>query len=205
MKQSNDYDYQFVTTSFRFKLTSIKTEIQLFSRLCCPAVKPYRARPWRKIRTENKNFNFAPSARFVYNFARSHSLTATYGGQAGSQASTQLQPVSDSSNIKNIVTGNPKLNPEFTNTFSLQYNKVGILTGTSLFTNISFDQTQNRIVTSRINDTTGTGRTTTYLNTNGFYGFNGNISYHQPFANRKFSATVSASANYDNNISFLDR
>jgi hypothetical protein len=112
-----------------------------------------------------------------------------------------LQPVSDSSNIKNIVTGNPDLKPEFTNRFSLQYNKFGILQGNSFFANVSFDETQNKIVSNRVSQV-GTGRTTTYLNTNGFYSFNGNVSLTQPFAKKKLAATVGISGSYDNNISF---
>jgi hypothetical protein len=55
-----------------------------------------------------------------------------------------------------------------------------------------------------VNATKGTGRTTSYLNTNGFYGLNGDVSFTKPFNDRKFTATVSASGNFDNNISFTD-
>ena len=129
---------------------------------------------------------------------------ASYGGSSREPNFAQLQPVSDSSNIKNIITGNPNLKAEFTNRFSLQDNNVGILTGTSFFSNLSFNETQNKIVSSRINDPDGTGRSTSYLNTSGFYNFDGNMSITQPFANKKLSATISAAASYDNNISFTD-
>jgi len=59
-------------------------------------------------------------------------------------------------------------------------------------------------VTARFNDPLGTGRTTTYLNTNGFYGFNGNFAYTKPFAQRKFTVTISTSTSFDNNISYTD-
>lgn len=203
-KQSNDYEYRFITNRVGLSLRTFKAKYNYSIGIVAQPSELTGKDIGRNNLTHNNNFNVAPSARFVYNFARSHSLTITYGGSSRQPSFTQLQPVSDSSNIKNIVTGNPNLNPEFTNTFSIQYNKVGILTGTSLFTNFSFDQTQNKIVSSKVYNGVGTGRSTSYLNTNGFYGFNGNFSFTQPFSNRKFSATISASSNYDNNISFTN-
>ena len=204
LKQSNDYDYEFVTNRYGLSLHTNKKKFNYFAGMVLqPSVLTGMDRG-RNITTRNTNFNFAPTARFAYNFSRSHSLNITYGGSSREPNFTQLQPVSDSSNIKNIVTGNPDLKAEFTNRFSLQYNKVGILTGSSFFANISFDETQNKIVSSRVNQVAGTGRTTTYLNTDGFYGFNGNISMTQPFLKKKFTATVNASGSYDNNISFTD-
>jgi hypothetical protein len=116
----------------------------------------------------------------------------------------QLQPVSDSSNLNNIVIGNPNLQAELTRRLSLQYNKFDNKSGRSLFTNLSFDQTDNKIVSSRTNNLSGTGRTTGYLNTNGFYSLNANGSFTQPFSNRKFSATISINGSYDNNVSYTD-
>jgi hypothetical protein len=204
IKQSNDYDYKFVTNRYGLSLHHFKTKYNFLLGIVAQPSALTGMDNGRSITTRNTDFNIAPTARFAYNFSRSNSLTATYGGSSQEPSFTQLQPVSDSSNIKNIVTGNPDLKAQFINRFSLAYNKVGILTGTSVFTNISFDETQNKIVSSRVNDPRGTGRTTTYLNTNGFYGFNGNMSITQPFAKKKFSATLSASASYDNNISFTD-
>lgn len=204
LKQSNDYDYEFVTNRYGLNLHTNKKKYNYYVGMVLQPSVLTGMDKGRNIMTRNKNLNFAPNARFAYNFSRSHSLTATYGGSSREPNFAQLQPVADSSNIKNIVTGNPDLKAEFTNRFSLQYNKVGILTGTSFFANLSFDETQNKIVSSRVNQVAGTGRTTTYLNTDGFYGFNGNISMTQPFLKKKFTATINASGSYDNNISFTD-
>lgn len=204
IKQSNDYDYEFVTNRYGLNLHTNKTKYNYYVGIVAQPSVLTGMDKGRNITTRNTNFNFAPNARFAYKFSRSHSLTATYGGSSREPNFTQLQPVSDSSNIKNIVTGNPDLKAEFTNRFSLQYNKVVILTGSSIFANISYDQTQNKIVSSRVNQVAGTGRTTTYLNTDGFYGFNGNVSVTQPFFKKKLTITASTSGSYDNNISFTD-
>jgi hypothetical protein len=111
--------------------------------------------------------------------------------------------VADSSNLDNIVSGNSDLKNEFNNRFSIQYNRSNPK-GTSVFVNFAYDQTQDKIVSSRINNPKGTGRSTSYLNTDGFYGYNGNASFTQPFSNRKFMVSLNMAANFDNNISFTD-
>jgi hypothetical protein len=116
----------------------------------------------------------------------------------------QLQPVADSSNLNNIVVGNPNLTNEFTNTYALRYNKFDPKVGSSLFINFSYDRTSDKIVSARFNNKFGTGRTTTYQNTDGFYGYNLNGSFNKPFNNRKYVAGASFSGSLDNNISFTD-
>ncbi|HEY5371813.1 MAG TPA: TonB-dependent receptor [Hanamia sp.] len=202
--QSNDYKYRFVTNRFGLSLNMRKVKYNFLAGVVAQPSSLTGMDNGRGITTSSQNFNFAPSLRFAYNFARSHSLTFNYGGASAEPSFMQLQPVPDSSNTKNIVIGNPNLKAEFTNRLRFTYNKVGILSGTSLFTNLSFDQTQNKIVSSSVSAPEGTGRTTSYLNTNGFYGLNGNVSFSKPFNDRKFTATVSASGSFDNNISFTD-
>ena len=204
MRQSNDYDYVFTTNRYGLSLRTFKQKYNYSIGVVAQPSNLSGTDLGRKITTNNRNFNISPNARFVYNFERSNNLTVTYGGASREPNFMQLQPITDSTNIRNIVIGNPNLQQEFTNRLSIQYNKVGILTGNSLFANLSYDQTQDKIVTARFNDTSGTSRTTTYLNTDGFYGFNGNVAFTKPFANRKFTATISTSGSFDNNISFTD-
>ncbi len=202
--QSNDYKYNFITNRYGLSFNVRKLKYNFLMAIAAQPANLVGMDNGRKISTSSRTFNFKPSLRFAYNFARSHSLTINYGGSAKEPAFAQLQPVADSSNSKNIVIGNPNLNAEFTNKFNLQYNKVGILTGRSFFSNLSLDQTQNKIVRSVVNATQGTSRTSTYINTNGFYNVKGSVSFTQPFSNKKFTATVSAAGSFDNNISFTD-
>ncbi len=202
--QSNDYDYHFITNRYGLSFHGQKTKYNFVLGIVAQPSNLIGIDRGRNITTHNTDFNFAPNARFAYNFARSNSITLTYGGSSQEPNFTQLQPVADSSNKRNIVIGNPNLRAQFTNRLNIGYNKVGILTGTSFFSNLSFDQTQNRIVNS-VDTSGGTGRTTTYLNTNGFYGLNGNLSFTRPFDNRKFSPTISLSGSYDNNLSFRNK
>jgi hypothetical protein len=202
--QSNHFDYQFVTNRIGLSLKGNSTKYNYVVGLISQPTSLSGQSVGKNINTDFRNMNWIPSARFVYNFARSHSLTLTYGGQSREPDFMQLQPVVDSSNLNNIVVGNPDLRAELTRRLSLQYNKFDNKSGRSLFSNLSFDQTDNKIVNSRVNNPSGTGRTVSYLNTNGFYHVNGNGSYTQPFFNKKFTATVSFNASYSNNISYTD-
>lgn len=202
--QSNHFDYQFVTNRIGLNIKGGKAKYSYIIGMVSQPSSLRGQSVGKGISTSYHNANWIPSARFVYTFARNHSLTATYGGASREPDFMQLQPVSDSSNLNNIVIGNPNLQAELTRRLALQYNKFDTKTGRSLFTNLSFDQTDNKIVTSRVNNISGTGRTTSYLNTDGFYHINANGSFTRPFSNRKFSATVSLSASYNNNISYTD-
>lgn len=202
--QTNYFNYQFVThragINFKGRETKYNYTVGLVVQ---PSILTGQS-VGKEIETSYKNLNWIPTARFVYNFARSHSLTATYDGASREPGFNQLQPVYDSSNLNNVSVGNPNLQAEFTSRFGLSYNKFDAKAGTSLFANLNFDQTQDKIVTSRVNNKEGTGRTTSYLNTNGFYNLGGNAAYTKPFDNKKYSVTVGANANYSNNITFVN-
>ncbi|HUC80356.1 MAG TPA: TonB-dependent receptor, partial [Flavisolibacter sp.] len=203
--QSNEFNYQFITNRAGI---SIKSNREKYNYNIGVQAQPSSLRG-RSVSTNAttsyNNINWVPSARFVYNFARNNSLTATANGSAREPGFMQLQPIADSTNLNNIVVGNPQLKNEFTNRFSLQYNRFDPKAGSSLFINVSYDKTYDRIVSNRDTLAGGTRRITSYLNTDGFYGYNGNASYTKPFSNRKFSATVRLAGDYDNNISFRNK
>lgn len=202
--QSNHFDYQFVTNRIGMSIKGNSTKYNYVIGIVSQPTTLSGQSIGKNINTDYHNMNWIPSARFVYNFARSHSLTLTYGGQSNEPGFMQLQPVTDSSNLNNIVVGNPNLRAELTRRLSLQYNRFDNKSGRSLFTNLSFDQTDNKIVNSRVNNPSGTGRTVSYLNTNGFYNINANGSFTRPFFDKKFTASVNFNANYNNNISYTD-
>jgi hypothetical protein len=87
-------------------------------------------------------------------------------------------------------------------------------TGSSLFTNLSFNTVQDQIVTNTqpvVADSVGGGTLSTstkqethYLNANGYYSMNGNYSVSQPLDNRKFTVSILGSAAFNNNISYIE-
>lgn len=202
--QSNYFDYSFTTNRIGTSLKGSGTKFNYVAGVTLQPILLEGESEGKDIHTRYRNFNIIPVARFVYNFARSNTLTATYGGQARQPGFMQLQPVADSSNLNNIVIGNPDLEAEQNSRFTLQYNRFDIKGGSSLFANLSYDQTNNKIVSNRINNPSGTGRTTSYLNTDGFYMLSGNASYSHPFNKRKYTAGAGLSGQYNNNISYTD-
>jgi hypothetical protein len=206
------YNYQFITNKFGLNLRGVKTKYNYTVGL---AVQPSSLDGQsHNFSTSTHTLNYIPTARFIYNFAKNHSLSVNYSGSNSQPSFTQLQLQPDFSNPQNRIYGNPDLKPAFNNNISLRYNQFDIASGNSLFTNLSFTSTQDKIVSNTRPITVGTTSGTTsrnntiqetrYLNTDGFYSANGNYAYSKPFANRKVTITLNGGANFNNNISYLN-
>jgi hypothetical protein len=209
---STIYNYQFITNRFGLNLRGIKAKYNYTVGLSAqPATLTGES---GSLRTTVNTFNFVPTARFVYNFEKSHSLTVNYSGNSGQPSFTQLQSKPDYSNPQNVVYGNPDLKPSFSNTLNFRYYQFDIKSGNSLFTNLSLNVVQDQIITNTqpvasgtqagTDLSTSTKQETHYLNTNGFYSMNGNYAYSKPFDNRQFTVTLNGSAAYNNNISYIE-
>ncbi len=201
---SNNYKYSFVTNRIGLNLRVIQKKYNYTIGLVAQPGQLNGESVGKDIYTSSRFFNLIPTARFVFNFSRSHTLTFSYDGSNSQPSFSQLQPIRDSSNLQNIIVGNPYLKPSFTNRLSLQYNQFDIASGNSLFTNVSFNETQNQIVTNNISAKNSTGQEINYLNTNGFYNVAGFYSFSKPFAKRKYTITFNGNANYNNNISYTN-
>jgi outer membrane receptor protein involved in Fe transport len=138
-------------------------------------------------------------------------LSANYSGSSNAPTYSELQPVTDFSNASYPITGNPNLEPEFNNTFSLRYNKFDFASGNVFFSNLSFVQTDNKIVSNTItypaNYTPDTRLSNTiatqYLNTSGYYSASGFYVFAKPFDNRKYNLFFIGNISYNNNISYI--
>jgi len=208
------YNYQFEYQRFGLNLRGIKPKYNYTLGLSAqPSTLTGESGDFSK---NTNTFNFVPTARFVYNFQKSQVLTINYSGNSGQPSFGQLQPKPDYSNPENVVYGNPDLKPSFSNSINFRYYQFDLKSGSSLFTNLSFNAVENQIVTNTqpavFGAQSGSGtdlsnttkQETHYLNANGYYSTNGNYSVSQPFDNRQFTVTVSGSAAYNNNISYIE-
>ncbi|NCD72056.1 TonB-dependent receptor [Mucilaginibacter agri] len=206
------YNYQFITNSFGLNIRGVKPKYNYTIGL---VAKPTSLNgESHNFETSTHTFNLVSTAHFVYNFAKNHTFNFNYSGTNNMPSFAQLQMQPDYSNPQNIVYGNPNLKPEFSNTITMRYNQFDIKSGNSLFTNLSFNETQNKIVTNTqpvLNSQLNPGNTkdstiqeTHYLNTNGFYSVNGNYAFTKPFAERKYTVTINGGASYSNNINFIE-
>lgn len=201
---SNNYEYQFITNrvglNYRFIDDKFNYTLGLNAQ---PAILTGRNIS-KDLDTESKSFNFIPSARFVYKFSKQQALHVNYWGRSNQPAFLQLQPITDNSNLQNTVTGNPNLKPEFIHSINARYNQSDWNMGHILYANLSYNQTQDRIVTTKILVPGTINQVTSYTNTDGFYTVQGNYSYGKPFAERKFTITYSGSGSLNNNVAFID-
>jgi uncharacterized membrane protein YgcG len=209
---STVYNYQFITNAFGLNLRGVKPKYNYTIGL---VAKPTSLDgESHNLETSTHTFNLVPTAHFVYNFAKNHTFNFNYSGTNNMPSFTQLQAQPDYSNPQNIVYGNPNLKPEFANNITIRYNQFDIKSGNSLFTNVTFNETQNKIVTNTQpvannvlnpgDKKDSTAQETRYLNTNGFYSVTGNYSFSKPFANRKYTVSLMGGATYNNNISFIE-
>lgn len=162
--------------------------------------------------TNVNTFNFIPTARFVYNFSRSHTFMFFYNGSNAAPGFSQLQPVTDISNPLYPVQGNPNLQPQFTNNVILRYNSFDFASGNALFTNISYQQISNYITTNSVtylNQPAGArfannAVLTQYLNIpgNGYNALSGGIVYSKPWEARKYTLSLTGQVSYTNTVNY---
>lgn len=148
--------------------------------------------------------NFSPSVQFRYNFNRQTNLRIDYNGRTSQPSMTQLQPVPDYTNLKNVKIGNPDLKPYYTNNLYIQFQSFNQESQLAMILRANGSYTVNGIVNYVINENDGSGnRTTTYRNVNGNY--NGNLRFiiNSPLKNRKFSVNSMTMTSFNNSKSLM--
>lgn len=202
---SNIYDYQFITNkiglNYRYQGEKLKYTLGLNAQ---PAV--LRGQNLSNgIQTINQTFNLIPSGRFSYKFSNQQSLDVNYWGRNNQPGFLQLQPISDNSNLQNIITGNPNLKPEFTQNVNANYKKADWSAGNVFFANFRYERINDRIVSTKQRIPGTVNQLTSYVNTDGYYTVQSDYDISKPFsAERKFSIGLSGSGKLNNNISFTD-
>lgn len=208
---SNDYNYTFTTHRIGLNFREVEKNHNFTLGVAAMPSTLDGFSPMTNITTHRSTFNITPTARYVYNFSRGQALSINYNGSSSSPGFTQLQPVIDFSNALYPVEGNPDLKPQFTNNFSIRYNKFSFATGDVFFTNMSFQQINNQVVTNAItypriyapDPRFANTILTKYTNADGYYNINGNILYGKPWNNREFTLYLRGSVTYTNNIGYL--
>ena len=201
---SNNYDYHFTThrvgVNYRLKTDKINASAGLAAQPTSLSGVDIS----RDLRTSQQNFNWTPAMRFSYKLSREKQITVDYDGNNNQPNFRQLQPVTDNSNLQNVVTGNPNLKPEFVQGSGLEYKQTKVTTGSSLYARLNFQQVQDKIVTSKQIADDGIGQQTSYENINGVYSAGANYAITVPFNGRKFVVSYYGGSSYSNNISLTN-
>jgi hypothetical protein len=208
---STNYNYTFTTNRFGLNFRYVQKKYNYTLGIAAQPAVLDGFSPVTGLSTHITTFNVIPTARFIYNFSRSQSFSVNYNGSSSQPSFTQLQPVIDFSNALYPVEGNPNLKPQFTNNLSIRYNAFSFATGNILFTNFSFQQINNQVVTNTItypriytpDPRFANTILTNYLNANGYYNISGNVTYAKPWDNRKFTLMLTGTVNYSNSIGYL--
>lgn len=201
---SNDYDYRFTTNRFglnyRLKSEKINSTIGLFAQPSTLSGFDLT----RNIETFQQHFNWVPSLRFAYQFTRGKQLVFDYDGNSNQPAFQQLQPVTDNSNLQNVITGNPELKPEFSHRGKIEYRQTDARSGSSLYGRLSFGRIDDKIVTSKNIAADEVKQEISYANVNGSYNASGDYSVSVPLDERKFVISYYGGSSYSNNISLTN-
>ena len=148
-------------------------------------------------------YNILPNARFQYNFTRFKNLQVDYRASTNQPSVSQLQPVPDISNPLNIKLGNPDLKQEFTHRINVNYTGMNPFRNKSFFWFSSYSFTNNKIVNFDVLDSFGR-KTTTYINVNGVYNLNNDISLGWPLRFLKATMNFNTGVGYSKSIQFIN-
>ncbi|MDD2293068.1 MAG: outer membrane beta-barrel family protein [Bacteroidales bacterium] len=149
--------------------------------------------------------NWAPNARFDYNFSDYKMLRLAYRGRSTQPTITQMQPVADNSNPQYITLGNPNLNPSFAHTLNTMYRTTKMETYSSFNVNLDVTYNQSNIVNASWYDASGVQYTVPMNNDKGTFTARTFIMYNTPIAKSKFSFMSFTNGSYSSGVSFVGK
>jgi hypothetical protein len=208
---SNNYNFTFITNRFGLNYRFVEKKYNYVLGVTAQPSVLNGYSPSTGQSTHISSFNVSPNAHFIYNFSRTQSISANYSGSSSQPTFSELQPVTDFSNASYPITGNPDLKPEYNNRFDFRYNKFDFASGNVFFSNLSFTQTNNKIVSNTItypstytpnNKLAGT-IATGYLNADGYYSAQGFYVFAKPWQKRRYNLFFVGNLSYSNNISYI--
>ena len=145
--------------------------------------------------TDSLNFwDVLPQISFRHKFNNSQRLRFNYRTNSRQPSLNQLQPVQNNSNPNKIVEGNPDLRPDYSHQISLSYNHWKGLTGSYIWSNLSYRRVMNpfinevsydnfgRTISKTINMDSSSNEFTSFY----FGGKNTNRKYSAGYTNKKF-------------------
>ncbi|MDR3716730.1 MAG: TonB-dependent receptor [Puia sp.] len=149
-------------------------------------------------------YNWSPRLFLGYTLSREKSVSFEYKAKNTNPSIDQLQPVPDLSNPQLIHIGNPALKQQFDQNGSIAFSSLGDKSFTTLLLRVAGNYSANHIAPSNITLSSGI-QEIQYVNINGIWGLNTNLSYglpigHTKHGNLKFSTTL----NYNKDKSFTN-
>ena len=150
-------------------------------------------------------WNFAPSARFDYNFSNNEFLRLFYWGRTSEPSVNQLMPVPDNSDPLYVSLGNVALRPEFQHRLRLHYNYTDMETFSTYSVMGGFNYTKDDIINASWYDGSGVQYTAPINSTKPVLGGNVMLMINSQVAKTGFSimsftrGSVTSSLSYTGN------
>ncbi|PZD78700.1 outer membrane beta-barrel protein [Mesonia sp. K7] len=153
---------------------------------------------------DNTFTNFYSRVFAHYRINQTKSMYANYRSNWNVPSISQLQPVQNTTNPLNIVTGNPNLRPTLNHNLYANFNNYDFKSKSGFYSYLggSFYQDQVVSITTTDEDLV---RTTTYTNVDGAYNFYGGFSIDRSFKFKDestFRLSPGINANYSKNVGF---
>ena len=120
------------------------------------------------LRTVYNFTNFFPRASFNYKFKPNQNFRLNYNGSSNAPSLEQLQPTRNNTDPLNIYIGNQDLKQSFRHSINAGYNSYNVLKEKNIWTNLTFNITQNAFTQSSKIDSLGR-RTYQTVNADGVY------------------------------------
>lgn len=156
---------------------------------------------------DHEEINISPIVNVVYNLSDWDNLSFIYTGNSSAPDFYQLQPVPNTSNLQNVIIGNPDLKSSFNHSGNLAYQNTNALTGSIFMLALNGSVVEDQVVSNvvLIQDTLNSlKQETRFENANGTYSIGSMYSYSMPFAKNKFNVELKGTWDYINMVSYAN-
>lgn len=152
----------------------------------------------------NRQFkHLLPAMTLTYKVGRSKNLDLNYNTRINAPSLNQLMPLANNSDPNFLFLGNPNLIPEYSHNWSLSFNAYDQFSGTSFFTYLNVNFTENRIV-NQVEYLNNLTSVVTPINSDHFLSGNASASFSSPIRKLKINTKISANLNYANYNSYIN-
>ena len=153
---------------------------------------------------EYTNVNLVPTTGFKWRLNAETDWSVDYVGKNNQPNFLHIIPVTDNTNLQNIIIGNPNLKAEFSNRISTMFRKFITSRGQYFETNLAYNFVANKIVSDKTALFNSTIQQTTFRNTDGYYDMKWYFLFNTPLFSDNVQLDVVGNADYYNNLAYVN-
>lgn len=153
---------------------------------------------------EYSNVNLVPTTGFKWRFNPETDWSVDYVGKNNQPSFLHIIPVTDNTNLQNIIVGNPNLKAEFSNRITTMFRKFITSRGQYFETNFAYNFVTNKIVSDKKALPNSTIQQTTFRNTDGYYDMKWYFLFNTPLFSENVQLDVVGNTDYYNNLAYVN-